>query len=242
MTTREVVTRCVAWALVAGCLVTIAAMFLAGARASSYDDLRSAVADGRVDEVRVAGGLEDAPGRGEALAEVYWRDRWISRVTEVRESTVKRRGGWTMYPASGVPTVRGRVDDDLLSLDPDLRVTRAGEIRGINEIGFHVTFGAPSARGWQVPGWVAVLGLVVFLGTLGLLVRGPEPHRATRWAWFWLLGLAAPLGTLAFLFLGGATSFRPTPARKEGRLTGGWAFLLSFLIGSAVATFGSVIL
>ncbi|WP_243058848.1 hypothetical protein [Nocardioides sp. SR21] len=243
MITREVATRCVAWALVLGCLATIAAMLLVGARAASYDDLVSAVQDGRVDEIRVAGGLPDGHGRGSAVAEVHWRDRWVPRVTEVYESTVKQRGSsWSMTWSDDVPTVRGRVDEELRQMDPDLRTTRSGEAGGVGEFGFRITFGSPPVSGWQLPGWTLMVGLATFIGALWLLIRGPEPHRATRWAWFWLLGLAAPVGTLAFLFLSGATSFRPTPARTEGRLTGGWAFLLSFLIGSAVATSGSVVL
>lgn len=242
MTTRDVVTRCVAWALVVGCLVTIAAMFVAGARVTSYDNLREAVEAGDVDEIQVSGGLDVVQGRGSAPAEIYWRDRIVPRVTEVQETTAKQRDGWSSHSSSDPPTVHGRVDEELLALDPELRIVRPADDRALGQPGIRITFGTPQVRGWLLPGWTLLLGLVMIVGTLGLLIAGPEPRRATRWAWFWLLGLAAPLGTLAFLFLSGATSFRPTPARKEGRLTGGWAFLLSFLIGSALGTFGAVVL
>jgi hypothetical protein len=74
----------------------------------------------------------------------------------------------------------------------------------------------------------------VALSAFVLLVVGPQPWRATRWAWFWLLWTAPPLGILAFLLLGGSTRLWP-PARAEARLTGGWAFLLTILLGMALS-------
>ena len=60
----DVGVRGVAWALVASAAsLCSATVLVAGERAASYADLRAAVADGRVDEVRVEGGL-DRPGRG----------------------------------------------------------------------------------------------------------------------------------------------------------------------------------
>ena len=79
--------------------------------------------------------------------------------------------------------------------------------------------------GRELRGWVVWSLYAVFLSTLGLLVVGPEPWRATRWAWFWLLTSAAfPLTALAFLVLGGPTPLVPAPRERSRRLTGGWAF------------------
>ena len=41
---------------------------------------------------------------------------------------------------------------------------------------------------------------------------------------------------LAFLLLGGPTSIVPAPQDRTRRLTGGWAFLISLVVGSAVAS------
>jgi hypothetical protein len=93
--------------------------------------------------------------------------------------------------------------------------------------------GDPSSEttflGWRLPGWMGWPVLAWWLGCLALLVVGPRPWRATRWAWFWLLPL--PFGPLAFLLLGGPTPGLPRPADENRRLTGGWAFLLAILLG-----------
>jgi hypothetical protein len=77
----------------------------------------------------------------------------------------------------------------------------------------------------------AVLLVLVTFGTaLVLLVAGPEPRLATRWAWFWLTVNAWPVW-LAYALL------EPTPAWSRRtvigpvrRLTGGWAFLGQLLL------------
>ena len=58
------------------------------------------------------------------------------------------------------------------------------------------------------------------------------PERATRWAWFWLQW--NPVGVLAFLLLSGPVPGVPAPRPGARRLTGGWAFLLSLLLGGGV--------
>jgi hypothetical protein len=85
------------------------------------------------------------------------------------------------------------------------------------------------AYGVAVPGWVALLGLAAWFGSWLLIIGGPQPWRATRWAWAWLASIGAPVGLLAFLLLGGPLGVgRPrNPAR---RLTGGWAFLLALVV------------
>ena len=57
-----------------------------------------------------------------------------------------------------------------------------------------------------------------------------------RWGWFWLVLLTVPLGPLAFLLAGGPTSRTVVDQEQEGRLTGGWAFLLALLVGSVLGT------
>jgi hypothetical protein len=59
-----------------------------------------------------------------------------------------------------------------------------------------------------------------------LPAAGPEPWRATRWAWLWAVLLAAPVGTLAFALLSGPTPLVPAPRNRARRLTGGWALVI----------------
>lgn len=74
------------------------------------------------------------------------------------------------------------------------------------------------------------LGGIAWLGGLLLLVGGPQPRLATRWAWFWL-ALHVPPAMLAFVLLEPVPWGRRRPAPPAARrLTGGWAFLLSFLL------------
>lgn len=210
----------VAWTLVATCLVLLGTILVAGERPASYAELRAAVADGRVDEIRVEGGLRGQV-EGASSAAVHWRDGLKGRVTSVTEAT-SRRDARSMGMSR--PILDGRVDDKLSELDPDLRTTRSSEGGSYSEIG-----------PWRVPGWTGIASAVLYLGVLALLLGGPKPWRATRWAWLWLVGSVPIVGALAFLLLGRSTSLLP-PARPERRLTGGWAFLLAFVIHSAAGS------
>jgi hypothetical protein len=79
--------------------------------------------------------------------------------------------------------------------------------------------------GWQVPTWLGLFAALLFFASLFVLIGGPQPWRATRWAWFWLQ--MPPLGTIVFLLASGPTPGVPHPRSPRRRLTGGWAFLLS---------------
>ena len=225
-TWRQTLRVCGAWVLVAGCLVLLGVVALAGERTTSYDDLTSAVAGGRVDEVHVVGRTAEV-GDPFALVEVHWRSGPIGRVTEVTETTNRSEADES---GLGAPTVVGRVDDRLVELNPSLRVTREDDLNSYAEL-----------KSWRVPSWAGIVGVVVGLSALVLLVVGPRPWRATRWAWFWLLSTAPPLGVLAFLLLGGSTRVWP-PTRPEARLTGGWALLLAIVVGAALSAVGGAFL
>lgn len=59
---------------------------------------------------------------------------------------------------------------------------------------------------------------------------GPAPWRATSWAWIWLILGGGPLGSIAYLLLGGPLGlWRPRDVNR--RLTGGWAFLIALVLG-----------
>lgn len=68
------------------------------------------------------------------------------------------------------------------------------------------------------------------LAVLVLLIGGPQPRFATKWAWFWLLGAGWPV--VAFLLLEPVPAWQAAPAAaRQSRLTGGWAFLIAVLLG-----------
>jgi hypothetical protein len=115
-----------------------------------------------------------------------------------------------------------RVESDpretLRSIDPDVLIT-----------GERTTDHAFMFMGWGVPWQVALLGMASWLAVLLLIVGGPEPWRATRWAWGWAWLLTGPPGSVAYLLLGGPTGFL-RPQHGHRRLTGGWAFLLAWVL------------
>ena len=84
-----------------------------------------------------------------------------------------------------------------------------------------------------MPSWAGVLGLAVWILTLLLLVGGPAPWRANRWAWFWFFWFAPPFGQLAYLLVGGPTGLLP-PRADAPRLRGGWGFILALVTGTVL--------
>ncbi|MCL3860974.1 hypothetical protein [Actinotalea sp. K2] len=87
----------------------------------------------------------------------------------------------------------------------------------------------PQGTTWHL---MSIGGIGAFL----LLVLGPQPRLATKWAWFWLCMYVPPLW-LVFVVL------EPTPWWVKGqlppaqrRLTGGWAFLLGLLLAPTLAS------
>jgi hypothetical protein len=109
--------------------------------------------------------------------------------------------------------------ETLRGIDPDLRFTD----------GPRTTDHAFMFMGWGVPWQVAILAMASWLAVLLLIVGGPEPWRATRWAWGWAWLLTGPLGSVAYLLLAGPTGFL-RPQHGHRRLTGGWAFLLAWVL------------
>jgi hypothetical protein len=89
----------------------------------------------------------------------------------------------------------------------DVQVTRVDRPRFTGEVG-----------SWRVPGWVGLLAFMLCVSVLCLLGAGPQPWRATRWAWFWLLLLVPWLTVPGILLLGGSTGL--LPPRRRARLTG----------------------
>jgi hypothetical protein len=72
-------------------------------------------------------------------------------------------------------------------------------------------------------GWLQLTGGIGALLAFLLLIAGPDPRRANRWAWFWLLsvGRSYGVGVLAFLFLGARRGRPPTdPGERADGLKG----------------------
>lgn len=122
-------------------------------------------------------------------------------------------------------------DHDIVDeYDPDdaARVDERAEITALaRESGAEVV-----ERDWQpaTGGFRWELGGIAWIAGLFLLVGGPQPRLATRWAWFWL-AFHAPPAMLALVVLEPAPWGRRRPASPAARrLTGGWAFLLGLLL------------
>jgi hypothetical protein len=77
-------------------------------------------------------------------------------------------------------------------------------------------------------GWVWPL---VYLTMLFVLITGPQPRRATKWAVFWIFSLPSGLGLLWALtreapwHREASELPEPAPGPGPGRWTGGWAFI-----------------
>lgn len=210
------------WILLLGWALLLGGAVLLGERSSSFADLERAVASGEVQVVEVAGGL--TPGaRGFSVAEVHWRDGMLGYSTQVVETRSRRAARQRSAGDEITAVLSEDVGARLAASQPGLRVVRVDR-----------SATSTALLGWRLPGWMAWPTLLLCLSTLGLLMVGPRPWRATRWAWFWVLGMVPPVGFLAFLLLSGATSLVPPPRDAARRLTGGWAFLLCVVVGTAL--------
>ena len=209
--------RAVAWlraVLLAGWAAIAVTALTVGQFSTSLADLKAAVAAGQVREVTSLGAME--PGvTGYGVQEVTWRQDWWTRRTEVRVLTPGEQP-----PTSDLPVVGRDVLPQLRQLNPDL-VVREGQW----------SQSSSSIWGVRMPPWVGLTWLLLALTTLGLVMSGPQPWRASRWAWFWLGWL--PGGQVAFLVLSGPTPPLTRPGPRAWRLTGGWAFLALLVITAA---------
>jgi hypothetical protein len=192
-----------------GCaaLLMVAGLAL-GARNTSVGRLEGAVAAGDVHAVHVIG---EGPGNN-ATVGVQWKPGPIRYQTEVTRPRLHR-----LAARSDDPAASRDVGAYLRTLQPDLTVTHSPWPTSDSTV-----------WGWSLPGWMGPAVAALLLASIALLVTGPEPWRATRWAWFWLI--VTPIGLLPFLLLSGRTPPLPDPAPAGRRLTGGWAFLLMLVL------------
>ena len=185
--------------------------FIAGEKQSTYGELVGAVVDGDVSQVEIHGVPED----GATRLVVRWRET-VGHYAEVR--IVRRAAAGTSGDTQVTEVVHAPADF-LRSLEPGLSIDERAESRVVSW----------SIAGWSGPFALWWMALATIIAVLVLIISGPEPWRATRWAWFWLFALASPIGLVAYVLLAGPV-VRPAPADRTRRLTGGWAFLLAWLV------------
>jgi hypothetical protein len=203
-------------------LLLLAAAAAVGQRETPLESLEVAVAQGRVSSVEILGEAPDGV-QGYSVQAVRWQDGPVQRVAEALVGT---------RPDPAAVDLPWR-DTDLGVLlsrtDPGLEVRRA-------EPGYPSSYG--ELLGWRVPSWVSLAAVGTLLLHVGFLIGVPRTWRATRWAWFWVMTVPG-VGTTAMLLLSGPTPGVPAPRTAARRLTGGWAFLLSTLVGSVLSGRGS---
>jgi hypothetical protein len=212
--TRQVL----AWVMLVGWAYVLVSTLVSGERDASWSRLSEQLGADQVGEVRVVGALLPADGTvsGSSVVEIHWRDGLL-----MRRTVVEQRIGAAGERLTEGHVVREPVADALRRLEPGLRIDYDDYRSGPT---------AP-ALGLTLHGPPAAAAFVLAVATLLLLVGGPEPQRATRWAWFWLFSAAPPLACPAYLLLGGLLKDHPEPTGR--RLTGGWAFLVFLLLGGA---------
>lgn len=206
------------YALALAWLVVAVGVVALGEREASWSELKGLVAAGDVEAVRVTGELAGS-ARGYSVVELGWRDGLLG----YRAEAVQVSGREKPPVVNGLPVLRSAPTAQLRALDPDLEVT-------------HRAFRADGGEmlGWRIPNALGLATLVLAVLWLGVLVVGPQPWRATRWAWFWLA--FPPVGVLAHLLLSGPTPGVPAPGEPDRRLTGGWAFLAYLALAGALVS------
>lgn len=195
-------------------LVVAATLGLAGEKRSDLPTLEASIADGSVTHVEIVGFRDYANWQGSTRATLRWHGALVSRFVEVEVDT--RPGPTT---STSVDRIVGDPADHLRADVPGLEISWS-EPRSGTVLEWH---------DWRGPGWAGLLGFGAWFGTILLAGNGPEPWRATKWAWIWVTLSGGPIGCLAYLLLGGPLGlWRPRDLSR--RLTGGWAFLLSLVL------------
>ncbi len=213
------------WARLRYLLLTLAlavgvGMLLFGTRPASFSELSSRIAQGKVTQVTVVNALP-VTSTGRASAELRWHDGLVPRFTPVlQEVPGPQSDEQVVFDTTTRPyPITGSIDERLNEFAPGPLALTHIEDRA-STTWFHY--------GWKVPAWVTLVGVLVGLLTLALLVTGPQPVRATRWAWFWAIASPVSFVTIPLFLLFGVprTGDVEQPYTRLGRLTGGWSFIL----------------
>jgi hypothetical protein len=212
--------RIVAALLLVGWLLALVPAVSGLEREVSYGQLRKDLRAGEVGAVTVTGDVLGHDEAGYSVVDVHWRRGWWGYTTEVTQV----RGDHDPVP-EGDTAIDGSVSDALRSLRPGLDISVEPYRSGATT----------TLLGDVLTGRWAAAVFVLLLATLMLIVGGPEPRVATRWAWFWLLAVVPPVAEIAFLVLGGSVAGREHDGSRK-RLTGGWAFLIAVVLGGATSS------
>ena len=206
-------------------LAVLWVLILAGAvllseLATSMGDFDSAVASGRVHTVRLVGELP-AEASGSSLVELHWHSGLIDRVSEVHQFSSDAHVSADSSSTDRI--VVGDLASHLSRVHPGLRVISQSDAA-------YPSGAVGIVMGWRVPGWLPIVVVAAWLATLGVVFTGPEPWRATRWAWFWIItNPLGVIGALVFLLLSGPTPLLPSAKIDSRRLHGGWAFIIAMV-------------
>lgn len=200
------------WLLAVGLLLLTAGVVFCGERPGNLASLEAGVATGRITRVEVTPGM-GPDETGYSSQQVRWRDGIFRYHTEVTQASP----GVHVPRVDGTQVRRSEIGSLLSQKQPGLEVVRT-----------HWSGTSSEVFGWSIPGWLSLLTIVEWICCLGLLTGGPQPWRATRWAWFWFFW--NPIGVAAFLLLSGRTPSVPRPREGRRLLTGGWAFILAVLL------------
>ncbi|WP_256829840.1 hypothetical protein [Ornithinimicrobium faecis] len=199
--------------------VIIIGVWLTATRPASMADLQKALSSGQLSQVELVGELEPAAA-GTSLVDIVWQDGLFARYTTVQQTSAGVLP--EAPPPAPWPTsvVGSDLRDVLTASTPtgQLQVTSREVHAGSHGVLFE----------WRVSTWVAVAFMAWVLTVLVTLIVGPEPRRATRWAWFWLICGTGPFALVLFPLFGLAGAGKPLEPTGR-RLTGGWAFLIAVL-------------
>lgn len=205
-------------------LVAVVAIVLMGERRADLGSLHGGLADGSVTEVRVTGLPEGGLGDGSATVRLAWESRFFHRYTEVLVVSSERMTAGATN-ADSLPVVIGDPMETFEHRQPDVAILRDEYRSGTSW----------EAAGWTLRGTPGSAAVLLWLATLLLLLGGPQPWRATRWAWFWIVMASPVLGAVAYALLGGPLA-AGRPSGRARRLTGGWAFPIAmFFFGGSNA-------
>ncbi|ANS77570.1 hypothetical protein SGUI_0174 [Serinicoccus hydrothermalis] len=175
--------------------------------------------------------LESRPGTGTG----GWWQGSLDGLTDASEPVEPQYSELVYTLAAGSPRIA--VSEQV---DPSPRVWSSwseAETTWLQQqvVGSEIPSGVANLRLGTTAQVHAVLRVVLAGGMLALVLFGPVPRHGNRWFWFWLIGLPAGLGVLAYAVweIGGWRDHRaPAPER---RARGGYGFLVMFAGGVLIA-------
>ncbi len=224
---------------------------VAAARRESLAALRDDLAAGRVTEVTFPDGTRLAPpdldpdGTGPAV-------RWKVAGSGWRSASLTRGDVSDGGPAPGTGPGPGADDgtgpgpgpgpDDGTGVDGAQTSVEQLVRNQVRAAGVPVTTTTPRA-----PRLLISLATLASIALVLVLIGAPQPRRATKWAWFWLMLVPGGVTQLVWLAVEAPWSERanrlpePLPDRQQPadtRLTGGRSFLISAVLGLVVGWLG----